>query len=248
MTNEQIQALKARYSEPETPNCRICGAKMSIQCAGGGSVVYGCDGRVEGDGYAFKEGRAFADKHYEQSSETVYNMGDADVIALLAERDADKALIAELKHDVDAANARVDAGCAQLCNQDDLIATLRDACSQWERKAISNFEECAEMSARIEELESQRKLAFTASNRWADKFRDAEKRIAELEGALNLASASYAGERERADALQARTLTVKLPRDITHVTNKYFEEGRDAVIEAIESQLAAAGITLVVGE
>ncbi|QMF90172.1 hypothetical protein HVY72_09520 [Citrobacter freundii] len=37
------------------------------------------------------------------------------------------------------------------------------------------------MSARIEELESQRKLAFTASNRWADKFREAEKRIAELE-------------------------------------------------------------------
>ncbi|HAT2733412.1 TPA: hypothetical protein I8385_001396 [Citrobacter freundii] len=38
------------------------------------------------------------------------------------------------------------------------------------------------MSARIEELESQRKLAFTASNRWADKFREAEKRIAELKG------------------------------------------------------------------
>lgn len=46
----------------------------------------------------------------------------------------------------------------------------------------------------------------------------------------------------------ARTLTVKLPRDITHVTNKYFEEGRDAVLEAIESQLSAAGITLDVGE
>ncbi|EGG3069761.1 ead/Ea22-like family protein [Salmonella enterica] len=39
----------------------------------------------------------------------------------------------------------------------------------------------AEMSARIEELESQRKLAFTASNRWADKFREAARRIAELE-------------------------------------------------------------------
>lgn len=95
INSEQIQALKARYAEPETPNCRICGAKMSIQRAGGGSLVYGCDGRVEGDGYAFKEGRAFADKHYEQSRETVYNMGDADVMALLAERDADKALIAE---------------------------------------------------------------------------------------------------------------------------------------------------------
>ncbi|EMD6910370.1 MULTISPECIES: hypothetical protein [Citrobacter] len=67
---------------------------------------------------------------------------------------------------------------------------LREQRDEWERKAISNFEECAEMSARIEELESQRKLAFTASNRWADKFREAEKRIVELE---------------------AQTVTVKLP-------------------------------------
>lgn len=58
---------------------------------------------------------------------------------------------------------------------------LREQSAEWERKAISNFEDCAEMSARIEELESQRKLAFTASNRWADKFREAERRIAELE-------------------------------------------------------------------
>lgn len=57
---------------------------------------------------------------------------------------------------------------------------LREQRDEWERKAISNFEECAEMSTRIEELESQRKLAFTASNRWADKFREAKKRNAEL--------------------------------------------------------------------
>ncbi|ENA6191387.1 hypothetical protein ABGB79_004750 [Salmonella enterica subsp. enterica] len=43
------------------------------------------------------------------------------------------------------------------------------------------------MSARIEELEAQRKLAFTASNRWADKFREAEKHIAELEAKLETA-------------------------------------------------------------
>ena len=67
---------------------------------------------------------------------------------------------------------------------------LREQSAEWERKASSNFEDCAEMSARIEELESQRKLAFAASNRWADKFRESEKRIAELE---------------------SRTVTVKLP-------------------------------------
>ncbi|HHC3770599.1 TPA: hypothetical protein ACN722_003159 [Klebsiella pneumoniae] len=58
---------------------------------------------------------------------------------------------------------------------------LREQSAEWERKAISNFEDCAEMLVRVEELESQRKLAFTASNRWADKFREAEKRITELE-------------------------------------------------------------------
>ncbi|AYN25723.1 hypothetical protein D8682_26495 [Buttiauxella sp. 3AFRM03] len=42
-------------------------------------------------------------------------------------------------------------------------------------------QESKEQSARIEELESQRKLAFMACNRWRDKCVDAEKRIAELE-------------------------------------------------------------------
>lgn len=40
--------------------------------------------------------------------------------------------------------------------------------------------DCRENAARIAELESQRKLAFSACNRWADKFREAEKRVAEL--------------------------------------------------------------------
>ncbi|WP_407295951.1 ead/Ea22-like family protein [Klebsiella quasipneumoniae] len=76
---------------------------------------------------------------------------------------------------------------------------LREQSAEWERKAISNFEDCAEMSARIEELESQRKLAFAASNRWADKFREAEQRIAELESrsvklpAERFCPAEYAG-------------------------------------------------------
>jgi hypothetical protein len=42
-------------------------------------------------------------------------------------------------------------------------------------------QESKEQSARIEELEAQRKLAFMACNRWRDKCVDAEKRIAELE-------------------------------------------------------------------
>lgn len=97
------------------------------------------------------------------------------------------------------------------------------------------------------------------AERDADKALLAEqtKRIAELEqrhcgGALMEREEHHVGVvnklLERIAELEARKLTVKLPRDITHVTNKYFEEGCDAVLEAIESQLAAAGITLVVEE
>lgn len=38
--------------------------------------------------------------------------------------------------------------------------------------------DCRENAARIAELESQRKLAFSACNRWADKCREAEKHVA----------------------------------------------------------------------
>ncbi|EOG5418640.1 hypothetical protein ACLE0S_000358 [Cronobacter malonaticus] len=41
--------------------------------------------------------------------------------------------------------------------------------------------DCRENAARIAELESQRKLAFSACNRWADKCREAEKLVAEIE-------------------------------------------------------------------
>nr|WP_259654073.1 hypothetical protein [Klebsiella pneumoniae] len=76
---------------------------------------------------------------------------------------------------------------------------LREQSAEWERKAISNFEECAEMSARIDELESQRKLAFSASNRWADKFREAEQRIAEPDAQSDYFASLVAMARVSAD-------------------------------------------------
>lgn len=59
---------------------------------------------------------------------------------------------------------------------------LREQSAEWERKAISNFEDCSELAKRIEDLESQRQMAFMTSNRWADKFREAQKCITELTG------------------------------------------------------------------
>ncbi|HHG1081726.1 TPA: hypothetical protein ACPUI3_002558 [Klebsiella pneumoniae] len=105
---------------------------------------------------------------------------------------------------------------------------LRGQSAEWERKAISNFEDCAEMSARVEELESQRKLAFTASNRWADKFREAEKRIAELE---------------------FRSVTVKLPQRLQPGADGWDDwyvhsddEGEYLKFDDVLAMLTAAGI------
>lgn len=75
----------------------------------------------------------------------------ANILALLAERDADKKVIAEsvvlfetlrqevlaLERDVDAANARVDTKCAQLCNQDEEIEMLRLRIAELEARTVS---------------------------------------------------------------------------------------------------------------
>ncbi|HBR4379840.1 TPA: ead/Ea22-like family protein [Klebsiella pneumoniae] len=105
---------------------------------------------------------------------------------------------------------------------------LREQSAEWERKAISNFEDYAEMSARVGELESQRKLAFAASNRWADKFREAEKRIAELE---------------------SRTVTVKLPQRLQPGADGWDDwymhsdnEGEYLKFDDVLAMLTAAGI------
>lgn len=98
MTAEQLAQLRERYQEQIAPKCHICGAEMTIQRAGGGSLVYGCTGRVDsdGDGYVFAEGRDFADNHYARSRVTVANNSDPDVLALLDELERKDALIAEM--------------------------------------------------------------------------------------------------------------------------------------------------------
>ncbi|EOZ4718014.1 ead/Ea22-like family protein [Enterobacter hormaechei] len=72
----------------------------------------------------------------------------------------DEALL-NVDGDVDAANA------FNLLTGPETVLALLD-----ELEAAEN---------RIAEVESQRRMAFMACNRWADKFREAEKRIAGLE-------------------------------------------------------------------
>lgn len=94
------QALRERYAEKPAPKCHICGSVMSIQRAGGGSVVYGCTGRIdeEVEGYKFEAGRGFADDHYARSRVTDYSpSGDPEVLALLDELEAKDKSISFLK-------------------------------------------------------------------------------------------------------------------------------------------------------
>lgn len=92
-------------------------------------------------------------------------------------------------------------------------------------------QESCERQQRIDELESQRKLAFAASNRWADKFREAEQRIAELQesNAQVIHSRDHykrvseflarrsAELKSRAEAAESRSVTVKLPKPHAHL-------------------------------
>ncbi|WP_133115729.1 ead/Ea22-like family protein, partial [Cronobacter sakazakii] len=73
---------------------------------------------------------------------------------------------------------------AQHCLKDD-AAFIAEASPKAVLCLIAALEaaraDCRENAARIAELESQRALAFSACNRWADKCREAEKRVAEIE-------------------------------------------------------------------
>ena len=104
---------------------------------------------------------------------------------------------------------------------------------------IHNYSKSVAAQIAFEKAATLEAILSLLAEREADK-----KRIAELEGALSLASASFANERMRADALEARTLTVKLPEPFTKSMygTPLYEHGD------IVAMLAAAGITLDVGE
>ncbi|PLC60585.1 hypothetical protein B9P82_24250 [Citrobacter sp. L55] len=132
MTALNKQALRERYSEKPAPKCHICGSVMTIQRAGGGSVVYGCTGRIDkdGEGYKFAEGRDFADDHYARSRVTDYGPGgDPEVLALLDELEAAEKRIAELLSENAGLNNSVEnaAGCINAAYAEGLIDVLSES-------------------------------------------------------------------------------------------------------------------------
>ncbi|EFZ4853367.1 ead/Ea22-like family protein [Shigella sonnei] len=141
MSEIDYQALRERYSPKPVPECSVCGEEMSIQRISGAHVVYACSG--EGDDGYFKIGRTFADEHYEKSRVTVVDDSDPDVIALLDELEAAKSKLNEQREYYEGV----------IADGSNHIAELEKQCAEWERKELSNFEECAAMAERIEELE-----------------------------------------------------------------------------------------------
>lgn len=122
---------------------------------------------------------------------------------------------------------------------------LREQRDEWERKAISNFEECSEMATRIEELESQRQMAFMATNRWSDKFREAEKRIAETNQRNTELTAKIEPMERRIAELEARTAVVKQFDEFQIVHYGCSEDYAKGYIDCqnnYNKSLAAAGI------
>ncbi|MDX7082521.1 ead/Ea22-like family protein [Serratia marcescens] len=79
----------------------------------------------------------------------------AVVLALLAELEAKDKRIAELEGDKRQLNEIINTEANRADAAEKQLVYSRDAMATWERKAISNFEECAKMSQRIEELKKR---------------------------------------------------------------------------------------------
>lgn len=133
MTNEQIQALKAAAES--------CGKQEPLSLV----VYHGKMCLRNKGGIVFTVLRDICFPEYSAENENYARLAELctsdSILSLLSERDADKALIAELNAELDSYHER-------------LVWRINDA-HEWERKAINNFEECGKMSQRIAELEAR---------------------------------------------------------------------------------------------
>lgn len=97
MTAHNKQALREHYSPKPVPKCHICGAEMTIQRMSVLRTTYGCTGATYDDkGCHYAEGRSIADDHYAQSSVTVVDLSDPEVLAVLDELEATESKCREL--------------------------------------------------------------------------------------------------------------------------------------------------------
>ncbi|EFK2514810.1 ead/Ea22-like family protein [Escherichia coli] len=76
-------------------------------------------------------------------------------LALLDERERNQQYIKRRDQENEDIALTVGKLRVELEGKDKLIAELGKQCAEWERKALSNFEECAAMAERIEEMSKQ---------------------------------------------------------------------------------------------
>ncbi|MGS0550800.1 ead/Ea22-like family protein [Escherichia coli] len=174
MREINYQELRERYSPQPVPKCRICGDEMTVQRICGRHITYGCTGATYDDkGCYYAEGRSIADDHYGLSRVTVIDVSDPEVLALLDERERNQQYIKRRDQEnedialtVGKLRVELEEAKSKLNEQREYyegvisdggkrIAELEKQCAEWERKALSNFEECAAMAERIEEMSKQ---------------------------------------------------------------------------------------------
>ncbi|EJD1899616.1 ead/Ea22-like family protein [Escherichia coli] len=88
------------------------------------------------------------------NAEFIAAASPATVLALLDERERNQQYIKRRDQENEDIALTVGKLRVELEGKDKLIAELRKQCAEWERKALSNFEECAAMAERIEELQT----------------------------------------------------------------------------------------------
>ncbi|ELR7764372.1 ead/Ea22-like family protein [Escherichia coli] len=81
--------------------------------------------------------------------------GPETVLTLLDERERNQQYIKRRDQENEEIALTVGKLRVELEGKDKLIAELGKQCAEWERKALSNFEECAAMAERIEELQTK---------------------------------------------------------------------------------------------
>ncbi|HAP0880525.1 TPA: ead/Ea22-like family protein [Escherichia coli] len=81
--------------------------------------------------------------------------GPETMMALLDERERNQQYIKSRDQENEEIALTVGKLRVELEGKDKLIAELGKQCAEWERKALSNFEECAAMAERIEEMSKQ---------------------------------------------------------------------------------------------
>ncbi|HFO5853725.1 TPA: ead/Ea22-like family protein, partial [Escherichia coli] len=89
------------------------------------------------------------------NAEFIAAANPATVLALLDELERNQQYIKRRDQENEDIALTVGKLRVELEGKDKLIAELGKQCAEWERKALSNFEECAAMAERIEEMSKQ---------------------------------------------------------------------------------------------